>query len=152
MPVPEDDEEISYLALERGTPVVSSSGNEFGKVEHVLQVPELDLFDGVVVRVHHLGRQSHRFIDRDQIDKITRHRVRTLLTDEQAANPACPYGDSYRSAGRARASRVVLQLHLRSQVRAGALAPDQLAPLGVPIRHRYRAKSCPAEAASTSAP
>ena len=92
MPVPEDDDEISYLALDRGAPVVSSSGNEFGKVEHVLQVPELDLFDGVVVRVHHLGRQSHRFIDRDQIDKITRHRVRTLLTDKQAENLPAPTG------------------------------------------------------------
>ena len=114
--------------LERGTPVVSSSGNEFGKVEHVLQVPELDLFDGVVVRVHHLGRQSHRFIDRDQIDKITRHRVRTLLTDEQAATLPAPTGTPIEVPEKARASRVVLQLHLRSQVRAGALAPDQLAP------------------------
>ncbi len=92
MPVPEDDEEISYLALDRGTPVVSSSGKEFGTVEHVLQVPELDLFDGIVVKVHHLGRQSHRFVDRDQVDKITRHRVRTLLTDEQAANLPAPTG------------------------------------------------------------
>ena len=32
---------ISYMALEVGTPVLSSSGTEFGKVEHVLQVPEL---------------------------------------------------------------------------------------------------------------
>jgi hypothetical protein len=92
MPFPGDDEEISYLALDRGTPVLSSSGNEFGTVEHVLQVPELDLFDGIVVRVHHAGRHSHRFVDRDQIDKITRHRVRTLLTDEQAENLPAPTG------------------------------------------------------------
>jgi hypothetical protein len=92
MAVPDDDEEISYLALDRGTPVVSSSGSEFGSVEHVLQVPELDLFDGIVVRVHHSGRHSHRFVDRDQIDKITRHRVRTLLTDEQAESLPPPTG------------------------------------------------------------
>ena len=30
---------ISYLALEVGTPVQSSSGKTIGKVEHVLQVP-----------------------------------------------------------------------------------------------------------------
>jgi hypothetical protein len=42
MPLHEDDDEISYLALDRGTPIVSSSGKEFGNVEHVLQVPELD--------------------------------------------------------------------------------------------------------------
>ena len=93
MPVPEDDEEISYLALDRGTPVVSLSGNEIGKVEHVLQIPELDLFDGIVIRVHHHSSlHSHRFVDRDQIDKITRHRVRTLLTDGQAENLPAPTG------------------------------------------------------------
>ena len=92
MPVPEDDEEISYLALDRGTPVVSLSGNEIGKVEHVLQVPQLDLFDGIVIRVRHSSVHRHRFVDRDQIDKITRHRVRTLLTDEQAENLPAPTG------------------------------------------------------------
>lgn len=81
-----------YLVLDRGTPVVSSSGSEFGTVEHVLQVPELDLFDGLVVKVHHLGRQRHRFVGRDQIDKITRHGVRTLLADEQAQNLPAPTG------------------------------------------------------------
>jgi hypothetical protein len=34
-------EPISYLALENGTPVLSSSGSEFGTVVHVLQIPEL---------------------------------------------------------------------------------------------------------------
>ena len=92
MPVPKDDEEISYLALDRGTPVVSASGNEIGRVEHVLQIPQLDLFDGIVIRLHHSGLHSHRFVDRDQIDKITRHRVRTLLTDEQAENLPAPTG------------------------------------------------------------
>ena len=88
--------------LDRGTPVVSSSGSEFGTVEHVLQVPELDLFDGLVVKVHHLGRQRHRFVGRDQIDKITRHGVRTLLADEQAQNLPHLRGplSRYREAGR----------------------------------------------------
>ena len=39
----DDDRPISYLALAVGTPVPSSSGTPFGTVEHVLQVPELDL-------------------------------------------------------------------------------------------------------------
>ena len=87
-PSDDDNEEISYLALRRGTPVASASGKHFGKVEHVLQVPELDLFDGIVVRVH-LG---HRFVDRDQIDKITRTEVRCLLSDQEAANLPKPSG------------------------------------------------------------
>jgi len=84
----DEDDEVSYMALSRGTPVASSSGTQFGTVEHVLQVPELDLFDGIVVKVH----KSHRFVDRDQIDKIRRSEVRTLLSDEEAANLPKPSG------------------------------------------------------------
>jgi hypothetical protein len=84
----DNDDEISYLALRRGTPVASASGKHFGKVEHVLQVPELDLFDGIVVRVH-LG---HRFVDRDQIDKITRTEVRCHLSDQEADHLPKPSG------------------------------------------------------------
>ena len=43
------EEPISYLALAVGTPVLSSSAKQIGTVEHVLQIPELDLFDGIVV-------------------------------------------------------------------------------------------------------
>ena len=50
-----DGESISYMALQPGTPVVSASGAAFGTVEHVLQVPELDLFDGLAVKTHHHG-------------------------------------------------------------------------------------------------
>jgi len=89
VPLPDDaNEEISYMALQRGTPVASSSGKEFGKVEHVLQVPELDLFDGIVVRTH----QGHRFVDRDQIEKITRSLVHCCLSDQEAANLPKPSG------------------------------------------------------------
>jgi hypothetical protein len=58
---------ISYLALAVGTPVVSSSGTEFGKVHHVLQVPDLDLSDGISVKTPH----GLRFVDRDQITEMT---------------------------------------------------------------------------------
>ena len=40
---------ISYMAIGLGVPVVTHSGQQFGVVEHVLQVPELDVFDGIVV-------------------------------------------------------------------------------------------------------
>ena len=50
MPDPEDElSTISYRAVSLGLPVVTHSGEQFGVVEHVLEVPELDLFDGVVV-------------------------------------------------------------------------------------------------------
>ena len=77
---------ISYLALAVGTPVVSSSGAEFGKVHHVLQVPELDLFDGISVERGH----GLRFVDRDQIADMTTSVVRCNLTDDEAAALPAP--------------------------------------------------------------
>ena len=38
-----DGTPISYEALEIGTPVLSSTGNQFGTVEHVLQIPEFKI-------------------------------------------------------------------------------------------------------------
>ncbi|MGX7678493.1 hypothetical protein ACSMXN_06320 [Jatrophihabitans sp. DSM 45814] len=77
---------IAYSALKNGTPVVSASGREFGTVEHVLEIPEQDLFDGIVVST----ADGLRFVDRDQIDQITTECVTCLLTDEQAATLSPP--------------------------------------------------------------
>lgn len=41
---------ISYMSLSVGTAVLSSSGLQFATVAHVLQVPELDIFDGIAVK------------------------------------------------------------------------------------------------------
>ena len=79
---------ISYLALEVGTPVVTSTGTKFGTVHHVLQVPELDLFDGLSVDTKH----GLRFVDRDQIVEMTTAAVRCALTDEDAAHLPVPDG------------------------------------------------------------
>lgn len=79
---------ISYEALEVGTPVLASSGTQFGTVEHVLQIPELDLFDGIAVKTPH----GLRFVDRDQVGEITTTFVRCTLTDEEAASLPPPHG------------------------------------------------------------
>ena len=79
---------VSYMALAVGTPVLSSSNSEFGTVEHVLQIPEEDLFDGIAVKTKH----GLRFVDRDQIADITTTLVRCSLTDEEAANLPAPEG------------------------------------------------------------
>lgn len=84
----DDDRPISYEALAVGTPVVTTTGTEFGQVHHVLQVPELDLFDGISVKTHH----GLRFVDRDQIAEIRTVVVRTALTDEEAASLPPPSG------------------------------------------------------------
>lgn len=83
-----DEEPISYLALENGTPVCTAEGTEIGTVEHVLQVPEEDLFDGLVLATKH----GLRFVDRDQIVEITPSVVRCSLSDEEATNLPAPRG------------------------------------------------------------
>lgn len=84
----DEGRQISYEALAVGTPVLSSSDTEFGTVEHVLQIPELDLFDGIVVKTG----AGLRFVDRDQITEITTTLVRCKLTDEEAAALPPPEG------------------------------------------------------------
>lgn len=79
---------IAYTGLDKGTPMLTRSGRRFGTVEHVLQVPEEDLFDGIVTATS----QGLRFVDRDQIGEITTAWVRCDLTDEQAARLPAPEG------------------------------------------------------------
>ena len=84
----DEGDPISYMALAINTPVLSSSGAEFGKVEHVLQVPEEDLFDGIVVST----KKGLRFVDRDQISEISTTRVRCSLSDDQVQSLHAPNG------------------------------------------------------------
>lgn len=79
---------VSYEALPVGAAELSASGNQFGTVEHVLQIPELDLFDGIAVKTRH----ELRFVDRDQVTDMTTTLVRCALTDDEAANLPAPKG------------------------------------------------------------
>jgi hypothetical protein len=83
-----DDTPISYMAAARGTPVLSSAGTQIGTLEHVLQVPEVDVFDGIVVAT----KAGLRFIDADYVQQITRSHIRCSLDDTQAAPLASPQG------------------------------------------------------------
>jgi hypothetical protein len=62
-----DASRISYQALRKGVPVRASGGEQIGTVEHVLQVPELDVFDGIVLKTS----AGLRFADADQVADIT---------------------------------------------------------------------------------
>jgi hypothetical protein len=82
-------EPVAYTGLEVRTPMLTSSGTEFGEVQHVLQIPEEDLFDGIVVKTHDHGI---RFVDRDQIDDIRKNGVRCSFDDGQVASLPAPHG------------------------------------------------------------
>ncbi len=83
-----DETPVSYEAAVLGTPVLSSTGTEIGQLEHVLQVPELDIFDGIVVATH----DGLRFIDADSVRQITRSHIQTALDDAQVAKLPPPSG------------------------------------------------------------
>jgi hypothetical protein len=107
-PDPDAEFAISYRAVTTGLPVVTSSGEQFGVVEHVLEVPELDLFDGIVVytgtglgsihpgagpraeasaraRMLRLGQMRDwlRFVDADQVAVITPGYVKCTFDSSQ---------------------------------------------------------------------
>ena len=82
------DDAISYKAAVVGTPVLSTSGAQIGTLEHVLEVPDLDLFDGIVIATH----AGLRFIDADQVREITRSHIQSSLDDAQASQLPPPEG------------------------------------------------------------
>lgn len=106
---------ISYQAVPPGLPVITHDGEQFGVVEHVLQVPGLDLFDGIVVYTgaspagrppgllaellsradHHrvAQLQAHlRFVDADQVEAITPAHIRCSFGRAQAGLLPAPQG------------------------------------------------------------
>jgi hypothetical protein len=74
-----DARRISYQALGKGVPVKASRGEVIGAVEHVLQVPELDVFDGIVLTT----TDGLRFADADLIADITDRYVLLSLPVEE---------------------------------------------------------------------
>ena len=83
-----DDTDISYQAAVPGTPVLTSAGTEIGTLEHVLQVPEVNVFDGIVIAT----KAGLRFIDADYVQRITRSRIWCSLDTEQAGQLPPPDG------------------------------------------------------------
>jgi hypothetical protein len=65
----EHGDPISYLAFGPGAEVVSSDGQVVGKVEHVLAVPDDDIFDGLVIDTRS-GPGGLKFVDADQVGEL----------------------------------------------------------------------------------
>jgi hypothetical protein len=130
---PEEEETtISYRAVGLGFPVVTHSGDQFGVVEHVLEVPELDLFDGIVVytgtgfasadpkheklarfEMLRVGQMRGwlRFVDADQVAAITPGYVKCTFEMDQVANLPVPNGPPVLHPDMAREDAVTSALH-----------------------------------------
>jgi hypothetical protein len=96
-----DETPVSYGAAVHHSPVLTSSGTTIGHLEHVLEVPELDIFDGIVIATH----GGLRFIAADHVTRITRAHLETDLDDAQAADLPAPDGppvyhvDAFQNSG-----------------------------------------------------
>lgn len=103
---------VSYEALNAGTAVFSSDGEQIGKVSHVLADEREDLFEGVVIGEHVFG-QEHRFVDAEEIDRIYEHGVQLKLDRAACAtlpkptpNPAVMHVDPAEPASASRHQRL----------------------------------------------
>ena len=84
------DHPIAYTALQPGTPVRTSDGDQFATVQAVLVDEKVSVFDGIVVQT----TEGARFVDADQIGPIYTSYVCTTLSAEQAANLPLPDGST----------------------------------------------------------
>jgi hypothetical protein len=117
-----DDDEllaVSYQGVTPGVPVLTSDGTQFGILEHVLEVPEEDVFDGIVVwtggsgwldrriqrdlskgavsaarRLELLQPEHLRFVDADHVAAITTGYIRCDLSAAQATALPPPAQDA----------------------------------------------------------
>lgn len=85
--MPDLGQPSSYLSLSKGAECFSCDGQKVGAVEHVLAVPEDDIFDGIVLDTSVLPG-GHRFVDADQVEEIFERGV--LLKIDSAAAEALP--------------------------------------------------------------
>jgi hypothetical protein len=74
---------VHYTALERGTPVISSDGQEVGKVVEVLDnVPE-HIFDGLVIQT---TGGERRFVDAPEVARTAERAVTLNITAAECAD------------------------------------------------------------------
>jgi uncharacterized protein YrrD len=84
-----DETPIAWLALEEGTPIFTSDGEQVGKVVDIVADPAQDIFSGVSFRRALLDKAL--FVPADRIDSLTSEAVR-LTIPEAAIDDLEPYG------------------------------------------------------------
>ena len=78
----DDDHSISYLALPRGVPVVTSDGVQIGTVAKVQDNAREHIFDGIVVRTE----KGDIFVDAPEVSRITLREVTLTIDAGEAAS------------------------------------------------------------------
>lgn len=78
----DDGHAVHYTALERGTPVISSDGQEVGRVAEVLDNFREHIFDGLVIET---SRGTRRFVDAPEVARTAERAVTLTLTAAECA-------------------------------------------------------------------
>jgi sporulation protein YlmC with PRC-barrel domain len=73
----DDGHAVHYTAVERGTPVISSDGQEVGRVAEVLDNFREHIFDGLVVETTSGGA---KFVDAPEVARTAERAVTLTIT------------------------------------------------------------------------
>ncbi len=86
--VPIDDgHAVHYTALERGTPVFSSEGDDVGKVVQVLDNFREHIFDGLVIET---PSGERKFVDAPEVARTAERAVTLTITAAEVADLGPP--------------------------------------------------------------
>lgn len=83
MPPADDGHAVHYTALERGTPVVSSDGEEVGRVVEVLDNFREHIFDGLLIQA---AGGERRFVDAPEVARTAERAVTLNITAAECAD------------------------------------------------------------------
>jgi sporulation protein YlmC with PRC-barrel domain len=83
----DDGHAVHYTALERGTPVLSSDGEEVGKVAEVLDNYREHIFDGLVVET---AGGERTFVDAPEVARTAERAVTLTITAAEVAELGPP--------------------------------------------------------------
>jgi len=78
----DEEHQIGYKVLPRGTPVLTADGQELGTVSKVLDNVREHIFDGLVVAT----KDGKRFVDAPEVATITNRRVTLTIDAADAAD------------------------------------------------------------------
>ena len=78
---------VHYTALQRGTPVISSDGEEVGKVDQVLDNYREHIFDGLVILT---PSGERRFVDAPEVERTAERAVTLNITAADCAELGPP--------------------------------------------------------------
>jgi hypothetical protein len=85
----DEGQPIAYPVLGSGVPVLSSDGEEIGKVHHVVAAVDQDIFHGLVIASPRLGK---RFVPAEDVASLHEHGVDLRIPASAVAELPVPGG------------------------------------------------------------